>query len=70
MRSQTPSLSSDPSAPYHVDVISNSTDADCRKTEVIRGRSEIPVEILSNARTGETGHPVLGRKDEMKKNSR
>ena len=54
----------------HVDVISNSTDADCWRTEVIRGRGEIPVEIFSDARIGKTGHPVLGRKDEMKKNSR
>ena len=37
-----------------------SIDADCRRTEVIRGRSEIPVEILSDVRIGETGHPVLG----------
>ena len=37
---------------------------------MIRGRGEIPVEILSDVRIGETGHPVLGRKDEMKKNSR
>jgi hypothetical protein len=34
----------------HLDVISNSTDADRRRTEMIRGRSEIPVEILSDAR--------------------
>ena len=55
---------------HHVDVVSDSTDADCRTPVVICGRGEISMEILSDDRIGEIRRPVLCRKDEMKKNSR
>ena len=41
-----------------------------RTPKVIRGCGEISVEIVADGWLGEIGHPVLGRKDEMKKNSR
>jgi hypothetical protein len=53
-----------------VNVISNSTDTDCRTPKLIRGRGEIFMEIGSDGWFGETGSPILCRKNEMKQDSR
>jgi hypothetical protein len=46
----------------HMNVISDSTDGNRRTLKVIRGSSEIRVDIFSDGWFGEKGFPVLGEK--------
>jgi hypothetical protein len=44
-----------------VDVVSNSADTDCRAPKLIRSRSEVAMEIVSDDQISEAGRPVFRR---------
>ena len=52
-----------------MDVIRDTTDADGRAPEVIRGGSEIRVEIVPSVRVGEESFPILCRENKVKENA-
>jgi hypothetical protein len=52
-----------------MDVVGDSADANGRTPEVIRGRSEIGVEILPDGGIGEVGFAVLCRENQMNKDA-
>jgi hypothetical protein len=48
-----------------MDVVCDSTDADRRTPEAIRGGGEIRMELLTDRSIGEIRFPVLGRKNKV-----
>ena len=53
-----------------MDVVCDSTDADCRTPEVICSGGEIRMEIRPDRWIGEIVFPVLGRENKVQKNMR
>ena len=53
-----------------MDVVRGPADTDGRTPEVIRGGGKIRMEIFPKRQIGETGFPVLRRKNKVNKNTR